>query len=89
MVQPIRPEFAPYVTAKDPLPRAIAAEILSNIACLGESGNYPDDIPPYLVGRAIARLVSNYRACDGLDEGKIFADFNEGLAIVPRSREYF
>lgn len=54
------PDFAMYMSGTEPLHRDDAAEILEYVGKNGVGGCYPNDIPPYLLGRAVRRLVFNY-----------------------------
>jgi hypothetical protein len=42
------------------LPRGIASEVLAAIANETAYGAYPQEIPPELFGRAVARTIMNY-----------------------------
>lgn len=60
----IDPRFAAYLSPNGMMPRSVASEILSEVAEPTMYGHYPDGIPPYILGRAIARTVFNYRFAD-------------------------
>lgn len=84
----VHPEFVKYLDRNIRMHRDDAAAIIEYTGANSLSGNYAQDIPPYLLGRAIGQLVYNYftkvendddHAVLEQDEGTITREFLLGL----------
>lgn len=53
------PDFAKYLSGER-MHRDDASAILEYVGKNSPAGNYPQNVPPYLLGRAVRRLVYNY-----------------------------
>lgn len=56
----VHPKFAKYMNPEAWVHRDDASVILAYVGENSPAGNYPQDIPPYLLGRAVRRLVYSY-----------------------------
>ena len=59
----VDPRYHEYLDEKS-IHRDDAAEILEFVGKNGPGGRYPIEIPPYLLGKAVRRLVYNYDVDD-------------------------
>lgn len=57
---PCHPAFAKYLAGDVSMHRDDASDILEYAGKNSPSGNYAQDIPPYVLGQAVGRLVYNY-----------------------------
>ena len=74
---PCHPDFAKYLDGRS-MHRDDASAILEYIGVNSPAGNYPPDIPPYLIGRAVWKLLSNY--CTKVsDDGVLIESDNETI----------
>lgn len=55
----VHPDFVKYLDGRW-MGREDASRIIEYVGANSPAGNYPGEIPPYLLGRAIGRLVYNY-----------------------------
>ena len=57
---PCHPDYAKYLDRGISMHRDDAADILAYVGKNSPAGNYAQDIPPFILGRAIRRLVFVY-----------------------------
>ena len=78
----VHPNFAKYADPGVRVHRDDASAILEYVGKNSPGGNYPQDIPPYILGRAVRRLVFNYytdRETGAQDEYIISREFLAGF----------